>query len=100
MSWLAESNPNEHYHFHLLWSLESEASRFEGAPLKNVWVLTQSETPEKPVVTNDRATYPQYELTFQVLTESELDELAQYQDSGTVPPRYIKKIASVEIPCG
>ena len=100
MAWLAESDPDEHFHFHLLWSLESEASRFEGEPTKNVWVLTQSEIPQKPVINNDRATYPQFELTFQVLSDTELDELAQYQDSGTVPPRYIKNIASVEIPCG
>jgi len=29
-------------------------------------------------------------MTFQVVTESDLDELAQYQDEGTVPPRFQK----------
>ncbi len=100
MAWLAESNPDEHFHFHLLWSLESEASRFEGAPVKNVWVLTQSDPLEKPVVDDERAEYPQFELTFQVLSECDLDELAEHQELGTVPPRFRKEIAPVVVPGG
>jgi len=99
MAWLAASEPSEHYHFHLLWHLESEASRFEGVRPRNVWVLSQSEVPQLPAVAGSGGEVPEFELTFQVVSESELDELAQCQDIGIVPASFKKAEASVVVQC-
>jgi len=90
IAWLVASDPSEHYHFHLLWHLESEASRFEGKLPKNVWVLAQPGQPTVPV-----GETPAFEFTFQVVTDPELDELAEHQASGTVPARFQKHEASL-----
>ena len=100
VAWLAASNPTEGYHFHVLWHLESEASRFEGARPRNVWVLTQIEEPEIPAAAGSGGEVPEFELTFQVLSESDLDELAGCQDTGKVPPRFQKQEASLVVQCG
>ena len=94
MAWLADSNPEDLYHFHLLWSLESEASRFDGVRPKNVWFL---QTPPshliKSVPPNTMKAVP-FEITFQVLSETLLDELATAQEDGFIPPKYLKEESS------
>ena len=100
MAWLAASNPEEGYHFHVLWHLESQASRFDGVRPRNVWVLTQAEEPEIPAAAASGGEVPEFELTFQVLGESDLDELAEHQDTGHVPPRFQKKEASLVVQHG
>jgi hypothetical protein len=107
MSWLAESNPAEFYHFHLLWHLESEASRFEddrSRGAKNVWFLrTPSTHPSNSAPLQDTKAVA-FELTFQVLTETGLDELAsaqeQEQEQGLIPSKYLKQEASYDVECG
>jgi hypothetical protein len=100
MAWLAASNPEEGYHFHVLWHLESEASRFESIRPRNVWVLTQVEEPAVPAAAVSGGEVPQFELTFQVLGESDLDELAEHQHTGHVPPRFQKKETSLVVQHG
>src|SRR5207245_578737 len=39
IAWLADAPPEENFHMHLLWHLESQASRFDGMRPRNVWVL-------------------------------------------------------------
>jgi len=82
------SNPTENFHFHLLWHLESEASRFEGAQPKSVWLLSQLAQPSSGEA-------GEFELTFQVVGESDLDELAKHQATGIVPARFQKHEGSL-----
>jgi hypothetical protein len=94
IAWLAASDPGESFHLHLLWHLESEASRFEDVRPRNVWVLrTPAEHRAKvePPEGMDAATY---EVTFQVVRDTELDELALAQEDGAIPERYRKQEAS------
>ena len=70
IAWLAASEPSKHYHFHVLWHLESEASRFDGVLPKNVWVLSQSEQLAVPKAAALGGETPPFELTFQVVTDS------------------------------
>jgi hypothetical protein len=99
IAWLAASNPDEGYHFHLLWHLESEASRFEGVRPRNVWFLSQSRAPAMPTDAPPDCELREFELTFQVAGEATLDELAGSQDSGAIPPRFQKEEAAVVIQC-
>jgi len=90
MVWLAESNPEEAFHLHLLWTFESDKSRFDGVRPRNVWILR---TPEGLVAHShppEGALPVPFEVTFQVASEAVLDELAQSQDRGTIPPKYLK----------
>jgi hypothetical protein len=86
VAWLVASDPTENYHFHLLWHLDSAASRFNGAGPKNVWFLSQA--PQAGAQTD-------FELTFQVISESDLDALAEHQATNTVPLRFQKHDAPV-----
>jgi hypothetical protein len=90
IAWLAESDPTELFHFHVLLHLESEAFRYDGVRPNNVWFLRQSPSPATAAIL-DGWEKREYEMTFQVVSESDLDELAQYQDEGTVPPRFQKR---------
>lgn len=96
--WLAESNPVEGFHFHLLWHLESEASRFEGMRPKNVWILSESHIPAESDGTAFDCVPREFELTFQVVVESTLDELAEHQSSGAIPPRFQKDRSAIVVP--
>jgi len=99
IAWLVASNPDEGYHFHLLWHLESEASRFEGIRPKNVWVLSQTQAPATPTDFPPDAEPVEFELTFQVTGEADLDELAECQASGSIPPRFQKQDAAIVMQC-
>ena len=90
IAWLAESNPTEKFHFHLLWHLESEASRFDGARPTNVWFLSQANSSTADAASHAGSKRQDYELTFQVVSESDLNELASDQEGGTVPARFQK----------
>jgi hypothetical protein len=100
ITWLATSDPVESFHFHLLWHLESDESRFEGIRPGNVWFLSQSQAPVIPQMASaSNAKARIFELTFQVVSESTLDELAEYQDSGVIPERFEKHEASIIVDC-
>ena len=100
MAWLADSNPEEFYHFHLLWHLESEASRFDGIRPKNVWFLR---TPPTHIVKSappgDMEAVP-FDVTFQVISETALNELATAQEDGYIPAKYLKEESSYVGNCG
>jgi hypothetical protein len=100
MGWLAESRPDEFYHFHLLWHLESEASRFDGVRPKNVWFLRTPSTHELKSSPPGDMKAVSFDVTFQVLTESALDELALAQEVGLIPPKYLKEESSYVGTCG
>ena len=99
MAWLAASDPAELFHFHALGHLESDACRFEGLKPKNVWSLQQSETPIAPPDAPQGSEVLHFELTFQVLREEQLDELARSQASGLTPEQFDKQYASVVMSC-
>jgi hypothetical protein len=100
MVWLADSKPEEYYHCHLLWHLESEASRFKGAKPKNVWFLRNPPSHRMKVAPPAEAQVVPFELTFQVVPERDLDELAAAQKSGLIPKKYRKREASYVAHCG
>jgi len=52
--------------------------------------LSQTTPPPSEDVPDDPYTVQEFELTFQVVSESDLDELAEHQESGIVPPRFEK----------
>ena len=99
IAWLAESKPTEYYHCHVLWHLESEASRFRRAKLKNVWFLRTPRAHRMKVSSAAKANVVPFELTFQVVPERELDELAAAQKSGLIPKKYRKREASYVVQC-
>ena len=94
MAWLADSKPEEFYHFHLLWHLESEASRFDGVRPKNVWFLRTPSTHSVKSAPPGDMEAVLFDVTFQVLTEFALDELAAAQDEGLIPTKYLKDESS------
>ena len=96
MAWLAESNPSELYHFHLLLDLESQASKFDNARPRNVWFL---DTPKGVALgshTPEGWTAVPFEVTFQALDETSLDELVEAQETGLMPEKYWKTDASFD----
>jgi len=90
IAWLAESNPTEKFHFHLLLHLESIASRYDGARPTNVWFLSQPTSSGVDAATRADSERQEYDITFQVVSESDLDELALDQEAGMVPARFQK----------
>ncbi|HEX5124563.1 MAG TPA: hypothetical protein VFV97_15070 [Rhodanobacteraceae bacterium] len=99
IAWLVASNPTEMFHMHFLWHLESAASRFEGVTPKNVWHLVQSESPRLPADAPPGAVIRDFELTFHVVDEATLDELAAHQESGSIPERFRKRESSFTLDC-
>jgi hypothetical protein len=99
IAWLVASDPVENFHFHLLWHLESDACRFEGLRPGNVWFLSQSEAPSVPVPRPPNAKVREFELTFQVVDESTLDQLAEHQVSGIIPERFRKHETAIIVDC-
>jgi len=97
MAWLGKSNPSEFFHFHLLLSLESEASRFGSAKPGNVWFLDTPKAHHPPASIPMEVKKVEFEITFQVLTEASLDELAEAQDTGLIPSKYMKTASSSEV---
>src|SRR5687767_5831459 len=79
MAWLAASNPDESFHLHLLWHLESDASRFDGVRPKNVWVLRSPDTHRVKSEPPEGMEAVEFDVTFQVVREVDLDELAMAQ---------------------
>lgn len=100
MAWLAESKPEEFYHFHLLWHLESESSRFDGIRPKNVWFLHTPSAHEVKSAPPGNMETVSFDLTFQVLSESALDELAEAQEAGLIPDKYLREESSYVGTCG
>ena len=100
MAWLAESSPEEFYHFHLLHSLQSEACMFEGVTPCNVWFLHTPETHQVASVPPEGFESIPFDLTFQILPESSLDELMAAQETGLIPDTYLKTEASYVGTCG
>jgi hypothetical protein len=94
MAWLAASSPEETFHLHLLWHLESDESRFDGVRPKNVWVLRSPEFHSVKSEPPAGMEAVDFEVTFQVVRDADLDELAAAQDEGIIPQKYRKVEAS------
>ena len=91
MAWLAKSNPAETFHFHLLGFLESEESKFDGMKSSNIWFLEEPEEAQKRGEIPEGTEKVGYEVTFQVVSEKVLDELAGCQESRKIPKKYFKE---------
>ncbi|WP_133247306.1 hypothetical protein [Azospira sp. I13] len=100
MAWLAESKPEEFYHFHLLRSLLSEACIFEGVTPSNVWVLRTPPTHQVISEPPEGFEAIPFEVTFQVVPEASLDDLVAAQSTGFIPSAYLKSEASYAGTCG
>ena len=94
MAWLAASRPEESFHLHMLWHLESDESRFDGVRPKNVWVLRSPSSHHVKSEAPEGMEAVEFEVTFQVVQEDELDELAAAQSDGIIPVKYRKAEAS------
>lgn len=80
MEWLAKSPMKEHFECHVPMDLEDDESKFEGKQPRNVWALlmaSEDSTGESAGIGG---------LTFMCLEEDELDQLAQHQVIGVLPP--------------
>jgi len=81
---IAESDVSEHYETHVRMHFEADECVFEGRRPSNVWVLRTKElapllAPHGAPGTED------FELTFMVVPEAELDDLADFQKDGLLP---------------
>jgi hypothetical protein len=82
MSWIAESDPAEHFQCHAKWHLASDAFlHHKGAP--NVATLFTPDLVEHfaPRSEDD----PAFELTFMAVEEGDLDELFEHEPTGVLP---------------
>jgi len=81
---LAESDESEHYEAHVCMDLEADECVFEGHRPSNVWVLRTKEL--APLLApHDAPETADFELTFMVVQEAELDDLADFQKDGLLP---------------
>jgi hypothetical protein len=82
LTWMIASDPAEHFECHVLMTLETDASRFDGAT-SNVWTLVSEDLAEKVVILSEE--HPGFELTLMHAEEADLDKLASYRPSGIKP---------------
>jgi hypothetical protein len=82
LTWMIASDPAEHFECHVLMTLESEESRFDGAP-PNVWTLVSDDLAAKVAAPSED--HPGFELTLMHAEEADLDELASQRASGIKP---------------
>jgi hypothetical protein len=89
--WAADADPAEHYECHVRWHLQSDACRFDGKRPLDVWTLVDAglaqSIPPSPLVPSVEAVAQQegFEVTFMAVEESDLDVLAQHQNTGLLP---------------
>ncbi len=86
--WIArmgDSHPQDNPHFHVVFHLESEASRFHGALPRNVWSLRH---PDAAPYQDQSSGRP--ELSFRMASEEELNVLSKGQLSGLIPEEWLQ----------
>ena len=79
LTWIAESDPSEHYECHLGWS-------FDSATKEKVWPLFSDEL--KRVYGLNSTDKQNFELTFMAVEDSDLDELEKSRESMNLPESY------------
>lgn len=82
--WVASTKPENHAECHVLMSSEDDESLFEGRRPRNAWALV--DTNLQQLIRPRTESYPGPELTVMIVTDSELDEMAREQESGSLPP--------------
>lgn len=80
--WLARSDARDHYECHVKMSLEEDDCRFEGKRPRNVWTLMPADLIDHFTQASDLD--PGFELTFMVVSEHELDDMAHHQETGVL----------------
>jgi hypothetical protein len=81
---LVDSDEKDHYETHVRMEFLSDESRFEGKTPENVWVLRDKEL--APLLApHGSPEYLDFELTFMVVSEAELDDMAVFQRDGLLP---------------
>ena len=82
MSWIADSNPTEHFECHVRWHMTSE-----GALLRNETPNVATLFAPALVGQFERASEsnPGFELTFMAVEEADLDEMFRHAVSGVLP---------------
>lgn len=77
LDWLINSPLDEHYHCHVLWSLENDQSRFDGKRPRNAGVSFSEGFAE--MGNADIAGGQMVDLTFVVATDVDLDDAQKHQ---------------------
>ena len=96
LEWVADSSPTEHYECHVGMDLEDVESKFDNKRPRNVWVLMERsldgivEKRRRGVVDNEEVEFRGFDLTFMAVPENELDEMAQFESSGTMPDSWLQ----------
>lgn len=84
LSMLAESDAKDHYETHVRMQFQDDESLFDGKKPDNIWVLRTK--PLAPMLAPHGDQYQQdFELTFMVTPEAELDDLTIFQGNGLLP---------------
>jgi len=81
LSWIADSDPKEHFECHLLWNFNSYESKVGEEPPR-VWVLYDKETASTFQHQPDEC---EFEVTFMAVERSDLDKLREYRESRMLP---------------
>ncbi len=82
MSWIAASEPSEHYECHLLWHLTNYEAKVGQSP-GNLWFLFDRDLFH--VFEKHREQQSDFDLTFMIVEQHDLEKLAQYRSSGLLP---------------
>ena len=73
LDWIIKSNPKEHFECHVIMTLESDETRFEGKRPRNAWVRA-SEDVKRELIENSEDNYG-FDLIFMLVEENDLDKL-------------------------
>jgi hypothetical protein len=86
MSWIAESEPAEHFECHVQWHLGADHSLPpRGTP--NIAVLVAASLAKQfPPASEGK---PPFEVTFMAVEEHDLDEMFQHTASGILPEAWV-----------
>lgn len=96
LEWIAHSSPTEHYECHVGMDLADSESKFGNQRPRNVWVLTERsldgivEKRRRGIVDSEEVEYRGFDLTFMAVPETELDQMAQFEASGTIPDSWLQ----------
>jgi hypothetical protein len=77
LTWLVDSPPEEHYHLHVLMTLENDQSKFDGKRPRNAGVVFSDDFSE--IVNADMGRGDVVDLSFFMVGENDLDDMQAQQ---------------------
>jgi hypothetical protein len=73
LAWIVKSDPKDHFECHVIMTLESDETRFEGKKPRNAWVKASDDI-NMSLIEGSEENYG-FELTFMLVEEKDLDDL-------------------------